>query len=576
MISEYKDTFYIKATLLTIMVLLFILPTLTLKAVNFGGNDSILSPTHSNTLVTDKKISIKEMTAEQLTAFIDEAFDMDSIPFNMINEINMAVAILEQKENDFENVVIMPPSNNNKSTETNETSSLTTINEPKLIKPQLDKLFSNQVYYTTDNLSPIPKPELKAKEQLNESYQVDLLAKKTVVLITEKFNTIPTNIELKPTEKVIGFVQIDKLDIKQTNLAINDDNILPTDIQLKQTEKMEVRFIVDKLEINRNAIALENKPKLITEINLLQIETLSNITENISNEVSSNTESVTISEENNNSILISTLNTPSNDPTIIHPIDLQTFTENNTNKLPDTSGIFSIPSADHYVSWEINKLFPEKDMLKMKKDTSITLILIDNAHKYYYHPFNGPITSQFGWRDSAQHNGIDIDLNRGDKVSAAFDGMVRVARRYGSFGNVVIIRHYNGLETIYAHLSKIKVKPGQLISSGDLVGLGGSTGHSTGTHLHFEVRFKGVPINPKYFISLSEQKLMCEEFTLKKTKWGLAAFPKNTKLYIVEKGDTVFEIAKRFGTTTTSIKELNHLSGSRVRLKAGQQINVVR
>jgi murein DD-endopeptidase MepM/ murein hydrolase activator NlpD len=213
-------------------------------------------------------------------------------------------------------------------------------------------------------------------------------------------------------------------------------------------------------------------------------------------------------------------------------------------------------------------------MLKMKKDTSITLVLIDKAHKHYYHPFNGPITSQFGWRDSAQHNGIDIDLNRGDKVSAAFDGMVRVARRYGSFGNVVIIRHYNGLETVYAHLSKIKVKPGQLISSGDLVGLGGSTGHSTGTHLHFEVRFKGVPINPKYFISLSEQKLMCEEFTLKKTKWGLSAFPKNTKLYIVEKGDTVFEIAKRFGTTTASIKELNHLSGSRVRLKAGQQINV--
>ncbi len=471
MISEYKDTFYIKATLLATMALLFILSPLTLKAIHFGGKDSISSAIHSNTLVPSKKISIKEMTAEQLTAFIDDAFDMDSIPLGMINEINMAIALLEQK----------------------------------------------------------------AKKQFHENYQVDFISKKTAFIQMEKDNSIPTNMELKPLEKIVTFIQIDKLDTKQTNIVINNDNALPTDIPLKQTEVIELRFLVDKLEINQT-IALENKPDLIGDIELLPIENYS-ITQNL---------------------------------------ELTQTLENKTFILPDTSGVLSIPSADYYVSWEINKLFPEKDMLKMKKDTSITLVLIDKAHKHYYHPFNGPITSQFGWRDSAQHNGIDIDLNRGDKVSAAFDGMVRVARKYGSFGNVVIIRHYNGLETVYAHLSKIKVKPGQLISSGDLVGLGGSTGHSTGTHLHFEVRFKGVPINPKYFISLSEQKLMCEEFTLKKTKWGLSAFPKNTKLYIVEKGDTVFEIAKRFGTTTASIKELNHLSGSRVRLKAGQQINVVR
>lgn len=103
--------------------------------------------------------------------------------------------------------------------------------------------------------------------------------------------------------------------------------------------------------------------------------------------------------------------------------------------------------------------------------------------------------------------------------------MVRFAKRFGGFGNVVIIRHYNGLETVYAHLWKIKVKPGDIVTAGQVIGLGGSTGHSTGRHLHFEVRFKGVPINPKYLISLQDQKLLCSELTIKKSKWGIAAFP---------------------------------------------------
>ncbi len=232
------------------------------------------------------------------------------------------------------------------------------------------------------------------------------------------------------------------------------------------------------------------------------------------------------------------------------------------------------PSSDLYSSWEINNLFPEKDMLKMKGDTSVTLLLNGGERGDYFHPFDGPVTSGFGWRDSAQHNGIDIDLNKGDKVCAAFDGMVRIAKRNGGFGNVVIVRHYNGLETVYAHLSKLKVKPGQVIIAGQVVGLGGSTGHSTGSHLHFEVRFKGVPINPKYIISFKDQKLMCSEITIKKTKWGLAAFPTGEKSHIVEKGDTVFELAKRYATTTGSIKQMNGLTG-KVRLKPGQVICIV-
>lgn len=238
---------------------------------------------------------------------------------------------------------------------------------------------------------------------------------------------------------------------------------------------------------------------------------------------------------------------------------------------PSNKNNVSFPAEDFYVSWEIDKLFPEEDMLNPEGDTTITLNLLANSNNGYFHPFDGPITSMFGWRDNREHKGIDIDLEKGDQVSAAFDGMVRVARMYGGFGNVVIIRHYNGLETVYAHLSKIKVQPGQLISAGDIIGLGGSTGHSTGSHLHFEVRFKGIPVNPKYLISLSDQKLLCDELTLKQTKWGLAAFPKDMKVYTVEKGDTILGIARHFGTSTSYIKKLN---GNHLKLQAGQLINV--
>lgn len=245
----------------------------------------------------------------------------------------------------------------------------------------------------------------------------------------------------------------------------------------------------------------------------------------------------------------------------------------NAAKQIKTAAASSFPAADLYTSWEINNLFPKKDMLQMRGDTCVHLVLEGDIQGEYFHPYNGVVTSGFGWRDSTQHNGVDIDLKKGDKVSAAFDGMVRVAKNCGGFGNVVIIRHYNGLETVYAHLSKIKVKPGQVILAGQVIGLGGSTGHSTGSHLHFECRFKGVPINPKYLISFSGQKLLCNEITIKKTKWGLAAYPTNIKVYIVEKGDTVSDIAKHFATTTSSIKEMNGLP-YKTRLRVGQVINV--
>jgi murein DD-endopeptidase MepM/ murein hydrolase activator NlpD len=230
------------------------------------------------------------------------------------------------------------------------------------------------------------------------------------------------------------------------------------------------------------------------------------------------------------------------------------------------------PAEDIYPGWDQQNFFNYSNSFTAK-DTSTVLVLCSATNGDYFHPCPGRVTSNFGWRDSAQHNGIDIDLNKGDKVMAAFDGMVRIAKKHGAYGNVVVIRHYNGLETVYAHLSRIKVKPGQVVISGQTIGLGGSTGRATGPHLHFEVRFMGQPVNPRYLVSFDEQKLLCDSLVLKKTRWGVAAYPHKAEWYTVEKGDNLFEISKRFGITATYLAELNGIS-RRTRLKPGQKIRV--
>lgn len=236
-------------------------------------------------------------------------------------------------------------------------------------------------------------------------------------------------------------------------------------------------------------------------------------------------------------------------------------------------GFAFFPGQRFYGSWNTKMLFPYPDSL-YKADTLIELDLSPAVSGPFVYPFNGTFTSGYGWRDSAFHRGIDIDLNRGDTVRAAFTGMVRFAGKQGGYGNVVIVRHYNGLETVYAHLWKLKVKPGDIVTSGQLLGLGGNTGHSTGTHLHFEMRFRGVAINPAYIISIQERKLHCEKIALVRTKQGYAVRPHNVVYHIVQRGDNVTKIAQQYGRTVKDIRTFNGWDGN-PRLKQGQQVRVV-
>lgn len=106
------------------------------------------------------------------------------------------------------------------------------------------------------------------------------------------------------------------------------------------------------------------------------------------------------------------------------------------------------------------------------------------------------ITSDYGNRDGRKHFGVDFRLTTGDPVYSIFCGKVRVAKFDADYGYVVVVRNYNMSESVYAHLSKILVEIGQEVRVGETIGQGGNTGRSTGAHLHFELRYKGFPINP--------------------------------------------------------------------------------
>ncbi len=128
-----------------------------------------------------------------------------------------------------------------------------------------------------------------------------------------------------------------------------------------------------------------------------------------------------------------------------------------------------------------------------------TLVRLDGAFSC---PYGRDVFSHYGRRHGRNHRGVDIPVPPGTRVVAAFDGIVRLSTYHRGYGNIIIIRHPNGLETCYAHLSERKVKSGDVVSAGDLIALSGSTGRSTGPHLHFETLFCGHSFDPESFIDI--------------------------------------------------------------------------
>lgn len=210
----------------------------------------------------------------------------------------------------------------------------------------------------------------------------------------------------------------------------------------------------------------------------------------------------------------------------------------------------------------------------------LSIQLIKGSEKFAF-PVKNIITSPYGWRWNRPHRGVDIRLKMGEPVHAAFNGVVRIARPMGAYGNLVVIRHYNGLETVYGHLSQIKVKPMQIVVAGQVIGLGGSTGRSTGPHLHFEVRFQYEAFDPEWILDFSNYSLRTRRLYLDKTYFGIRAprageetnykadksivpeeqarinQPTKPVYATLKKGETLAEFAKRNYSTVDKINALN-------------------
>lgn len=164
------------------------------------------------------------------------------------------------------------------------------------------------------------------------------------------------------------------------------------------------------------------------------------------------------------------------------------------------------PTFDIYSFWDTASLDPYK--FDFKTIGGVVELPVLESDCGFCLPVEGNLTSPFGWRWGRQHAGVDIQLKTGDTICSAFDGVVRMSMWYYGYGNCVVIRHHNGIETLYGHLSKRLVNPGDLVNAGQLIGLGGSTGHSTGPHLHFETRFMGKAFDPANLIDFQQDELL--------------------------------------------------------------------
>lgn len=218
-------------------------------------------------------------------------------------------------------------------------------------------------------------------------------------------------------------------------------------------------------------------------------------------------------------------------------------------------------------------------------------------------PCPGYVTSPYGYRRRfrREHKGIDLKLQTGDTVYAAFDGRVRLTNfeRRG-YGYYVIVRHTNGLETVYGHLSRFLVEPDQDVKVGEPIALGGNTGRSFGSHLHFETRFMGIPINPAAIFDFANQTVHTDTYTFDKNTYkrarnfdpaaneqyaskyrasrpasqsATASSGSRSKNYTVRRGDTLSRIASRNGVTVRQLCKLNGLT-TKSKLQPGKKLRL--
>ena len=236
-----------------------------------------------------------------------------------------------------------------------------------------------------------------------------------------------------------------------------------------------------------------------------------------------------------------------------------------------TDSLYHIPAYDKYCGFDQKSIWGFKIDQTKTKDTSHIELVHDSCD--FHSPWTGRVTSSYGWRNNRPHYGVDIKLNTGDSVKSAFEGMIRVSKYSKSYGNVIVVRHQNGLETLYAHLNKRTVKAGEIVETGQTIGLGGNTGRSFGSHLHFETRFLGEPINPMDVFEITDTtfKVHQKKFDLTADNFAFLKEVRRIKYHRVRSGDSLWRISKRYDVTINKLCRINKLNRKKS-LRIGQKI----
>ena len=232
------------------------------------------------------------------------------------------------------------------------------------------------------------------------------------------------------------------------------------------------------------------------------------------------------------------------------------------------------PGIDIYPNWN-------NDYVQAYKDAVVPESYTFDLTGFCMPTNNTRITDVFGYRPRRRrmHYGLDIKVYVGDTIRAAFDGKVRVVKNQGrrGYGKYLVIRHDNGLETVYGHLSKQLVKENQLVKAGEVIGLGGNTGRSTGSHLHFETRFLGQAINPAEIIDFENGVPIHDMFVFRNVKINgrksniYTSSDDQMVYHRVKSGDTLGKIARIYGTSVSELCRLNGIKPTTM-LRIGQSL----
>lgn len=267
---------------------------------------------------------------------------------------------------------------------------------------------------------------------------------------------------------------------------------------------------------------------------------------------------------------------------------------------PSITETYQIPAYSLYHQhWDVHHLRSRKLEIPFANDRLMLLLVQDGNHPFAFPCTYNEIRLPYGQTvKEGFHPGIDLSVESHNLVKSCFDGVVRMSKSYGGYGRMVVIRHYNGLETVYAHLDKICVKPGQIVNAGDVIGQMGGGEDAYSQTLHFETRFMYEHFDPTLMIDFENEALIKNTLSLssgdirpidtletgannrpttepskKNTGDATQSHSTGAEYHIVQKGETLYRISQQYNTTIEKILQLNHLENPD-KISEGQRLRV--